>query len=93
MRVFLKFTFKKMCKKIFFPPISNSSCISVNCIYTIKCLFCKNTFNTGETNCMKNRMLSHRSTLKKFNLYYSTKNDCVNFYHFSLKGHKTADHF
>ena len=38
-------------------------------------------------------MQSHRSTIKNFNIYYSTKNDCEIGYHFSLKGHKTIDHF
>ena len=82
-----------MSKKIFFPIILNSSCISVNCIYIILCLFCKNTFYVGETSCIKNRMHSHISTKKKFNIYYSNKNDCEIGYHFSLKRHKTANHF
>ena len=43
----LNFSFIKMSKKMFFPIISNSSCISVNYIYIILCLFCKNTFYIG----------------------------------------------
>ena len=88
----LKYSFIKL-NNFYFPMITNSSCDSKGCIYIIVCLLCKNTYYIGETQSIKERMSTHRSTINNFDIYNTDKNKYEVGYHFALRGHRIKDHF
>jgi hypothetical protein len=66
------------------PLLSDNSCLSVNCIYVLKCNLC-NVFYIGETKDFKSRLRNHFKCIKNFKKFSLDKNEVS--FHFSTLSH------